>query len=155
MQLGITKDVFMGELLGGYREYLEKFNRNVLGVHRNSVYRWLSARLRWSYCSLALSHRYDRFVSRCVLTTVDPETGRRDKESQPLATLKTYVVGWGWGIFVSLRPSVRPASRVRSVALTILVGSISYLYFLSSNFRRCVVCKVYCKISKLEFLAIS
>ena len=48
------------------------------------------------------------------------------------------------GILVSLRPSiclsVRPASRVRSVAPTVLVGSISYLYILSSNFRSCVAC---------------
>ena len=62
------------------------------------------------------------------------------------------------GISVSLRPSVRPsvrpASRVRSVAPAVLVGSISYLYILSSNFRRCVVCKVLCKILKFEFLAI-
>ena len=54
------------------------------------------------------------------------------------------------GILVSLhpsvRPSVRPASRVRSVVPTVLVGSISYLYILSSNFTRCVVCKVFCKI---------
>ena len=41
-----------------------------------------------------------------------------------------------WGILVSLvRPSVRPpvlpsASRARSVALTVLVGSISYSYIL-------------------------
>ena len=42
-----------------------------------------------------------------------------------------------------------PASRVRSVAPTVLVGSISYLYILSSNFRRCVVCKVSCKICKI------
>ena len=54
----------------------------------------------------------------------------------------------------SVRPLVRPASRVRSVAPTVLVGSISYLYILSSNFRRCVVCKVSCKIPKFEFLAI-
>ena len=52
-----------------------------------------------------------------------------------------------------VRPSVRPAFRVRSVAPTVLVGSISYSYILSSNFRRCVACKVYCKISKFEFLA--
>ena len=38
------------------------------------------------------------------------------------------------GILVSLCLSVRPASRVRSVAPTVLVGSISYLYILSSNF---------------------
>ena len=62
------------------------------------------------------------------------------------------------GILVSFRPSicpsVRPASCVRSVAATVLVGSISYLYILSSNFRRCVACNVSCKISKFEFLAI-
>ena len=55
-----------------------------------------------------------------------------------------YTCCWG-GILVSLRPSVRPsvcpASCVRSVAPTVLVGSISYLYILSSNFRRCVACK--------------
>ena len=63
--------------------------------------------------------------------------------------------GGGGGILVSLRPPVctyvRPTSRVRSVAPTVLVGSISYLYILSSNFRRCVACKVSCKISKFEF----
>ena len=48
----------------------------------------------------------------------------------------------------SVCPSVRPASRVRSVVPTVLVGSISYSYILSSNFRRCVVCKVSCKISQ-------
>ena len=58
------------------------------------------------------------------------------------------------GILVSLRPSVRPASRVRSVSTTVLVGSFSYLYILSSNFRRCVSCKVFCKTLKLEFLVI-
>ena len=53
-----------------------------------------------------------------------------------------------------VRPSVRPASRVRSVAPRVLVGSISYLYILSNNFLRCVTCKVYCKILKFEYLAI-
>ena len=56
------------------------------------------------------------------------------------------------GILVSVRPSVRlfvrPASRVHCVAPTDLIGSISYLYILSSNFRRCVACKVSCKILK-------
>ena len=42
----------------------------------------------------------------------------------------------------SARPPVRPASGVRSVAPTVLVGSISYLYILSSKFRRCVVFKI-------------
>ena len=49
--------------------------------------------------------------------------------------------------------SIRPAFRVRSVAPTVMLGSISYLYNLSSNIRRCVVCKVSCNISKFEFLA--
>ena len=50
--------------------------------------------------------------------------------------------------------SVCPASCVRSVAPTVLVGSFSYVYILSSNFRRCVAWKVYCKILKFEFWAI-
>ena len=54
----------------------------------------------------------------------------------------------------SVPPSVRPAFRVRSVAPTVLVRSISYLWILSSSFRRCVVCIISCKISKFEFLAI-
>ena len=58
------------------------------------------------------------------------------------------------GGYIGFTPSVRPSSRVRSVAPTVLVGSISYLYILSSNFRRCVGYKVACKISKYEFLAI-
>ena len=53
---------------------------------------------------------------------------------------------WGVYWFHSVRLSIRPASCVRSVAPTILVGSISYLYILSSNFIRCIVCKVSCKI---------
>ena len=66
-------------------------------------------------------------------------------------------VVWGYiGFTLSVRLSVphRPASRVRSVVPTLLVGSISYLHILSSNFRRCVACKVSCKILKFEFLAI-
>ena len=49
--------------------------------------------------------------------------------------------GGGGGVywFHSVRLSVRPASGVRSVAFSVLVGSISYVYILSSNFRRCVV----------------
>ena len=55
---------------------------------------------------------------------------------------------------IKFSKDVCPASCVRSVVPTVLVGSISYLYILSSNFRRCAACKVYCKISKFEFLAI-
>ena len=45
-------------------------------------------------------------------------------------------IGFTPSVRLSVRPScVRPASRVRSVAPTVLVGSISYLYILSNNFR--------------------
>ena len=67
----------------------------------------------------------------------------------------------GVGGYIGFTPSVRPsvrlsvrASRARFVAPTVLVGSISYLCILSTNFRRCVPWKVYSKISKFEFLAI-
>ena len=65
--------------------------------------------------------------------------------NQPLT--KLYLIirsckGVYW--FLSVHPS--PASCVRSVAPTVLVGSISYLYILSSDFRRCVACKVSFKI---------
>ena len=62
--------------------------------------------------------------------------------------------GFTTSVRLSVRPSVRPASRVRSVAPSVLVGSISYSSILSSNFRRCVACKVFCKISRFVFLAI-
>ena len=44
--------------------------------------------------------------------------------------------------------SVCGQNRVRSVSSTILVGFISYLHILSSNFRRYVACKVCFKIQK-------
>ena len=64
-------------------------------------------------------------------------------DDKPLLYPPKYeVVGGYIGFTPSVRPSVcpsvHPASRVRSVAPTVLVGSISYLYILSSNFRRCV-----------------
>ena len=53
---------------------------------------------------------------------------------------------WKGGILVSPCPSVRLSicghNRVRSVSSTILVGSISYIHILSSNFRRCAAYKV-------------
>ena len=67
-------------------------------------------------------------------------------------------VGFTQSVRLSVRPSTRlsvcPASRVRSVAPTVLVGSISYLHILSSNFRRCVACNGSCKNSIFQFLAI-
>ena len=65
-----------------------------------------------------------------------------------------YYIGFTPSIRPSVCPCVRPASRVRSVAPTVLVGSIWYLHILSSNFSKCVMCKVSCKIGKFEFLAI-
>ena len=64
----------------------------------------------------------------------------------------------GGVILVSLRPSVRPFVRPSvphpvSVASTVLIGTISYLYILSSDFRGCVACKVHCQIKQFEFLA--
>ena len=50
--------------------------------------------------------------------------------------------------FHLVRLSVCGQNRVRSVSSTILIGSISYLHILSSNFRRCVVCNVCFKIQK-------
>ena len=52
---------------------------------------------------------------------------------------------WGVYWFHSIHLSVRPASSVSSVASTVLVGSISYSYILSSIFRRCAACKASCK----------
>ena len=93
-----------------------------------------------------------------------PTNGDRDKPTVNLFNLNLrfdsyyYTTKLLGGIWVSLRPSVRPsvrpASRVRSVTSTVLVGSISYLYILSSNFRRCVAYKVSSKISKFDVLAI-
>ena len=57
-------------------------------------------------------------------------------------------------VHLSVCPSIRPTSRVCSVVPTVLVGSISYLYILSSNFRRCVMCKDSCQILGFQFLAI-
>ena len=45
-----------------------------------------------------------------------------------------------------VRLSVCGQNGVRSVSSTILIGSISYLHILSSNFRRCVACNVCFKI---------
>ena len=49
---------------------------------------------------------------------------------------------------LSVRLSVCGQNRVRSVSSTILVGFMYYLHILSSNFRRCITCKVCFKIHK-------
>ena len=48
-----------------------------------------------------------------------------------------------------VRLSVCGQNRVRSVSSTILIGSLSYLHILSSNFRRCVACKCPSQNSKI------
>ena len=52
--------------------------------------------------------------------------------------------------FHLVRLSVCGQNRVRSVSSTILIGFISYLHILSSNFRRCVACNVCFKILKIR-----
>ena len=58
------------------------------------------------------------------------------KKSRKLDCIAT---GFIYDDAVNFTVDVRPASRVRSVAPTVLVGSISYLYILFSNFRMCCV----------------
>ena len=66
---------------------------------------------------------------------------------------------WGGytGFTLSVCPYVRLSvcgqNRVRSVSSTILVGFISYLHILSSNFRRCVACNACFKIQNFEIFA--
>ena len=51
----------------------------------------------------------------------------------------------------SIRPSDRSASRVCSVALQFWIDLfLIFIYTLSNNFRRCDVCKVYCKIEQFK-----
>ena len=73
---------------------------------------------------------------------------------------------WGWWFETPSRPLWRHCNgwvdqyliklhACRCCRQCILcVGSISYLYILSSNFRRCVACKVSSQILKFEFFAI-
>ena len=63
------------------------------------------------------------------------------------------VEGGYTGFTMSICPSICGQNRGHSVSSTILTESISYLHILSSNFRRCVVCKVFIKIKKFEVLA--
>ena len=67
------------------------------------------------------------------------------------------VVGEYIGFSLSVRPCVRPSvvpHPVPSVARKVLVGFILYSYILSSNFRRCVACKVFCQIWKYSIFVI-
>ena len=55
-------------------------------------------------------------------------------------------------ICLSVHVSICAQNCVRSVSSTILVGSSSYLHILSSNFRRCVSCKVCFNIRRFQIL---
>ena len=57
------------------------------------------------------------------------------------------------GGYTGITLSVCGQNCVRSVSSTILIGSISYLHILSSNFRSCVTCNARFKIKKFEILA--
>ena len=61
---------------------------------------------------------------------------------------------WKGGILVSPCLSVCCVQNgVHFVSSTILIKSIAYFHILSSNFRRCVACKVYFKIQKFEIFS--
>ena len=89
----------------------------------------ISASVCFSYYFLCSSEEYPPFPGCCFLYPRHNE-----------------VVGGYIGFTPSVCLYIRPASSVRSVAPTVLIGSISYLYILSSNFWRCVACKISCKI---------
>ena len=79
-----------------------------------------------------------------------------EEDKKEEASMQCSLLHGSWDQILQRSPSVCPSvcgqNRVRSVSSTILVGSISYLHILSSNFRRCVACKVYCKVPKFESL---
>ena len=98
--------------------------------------------------------------------TASPVTSASSMVSQYLSQCwliippaSTKLKGGYTGITLSVCPSVRLSvcgqNRVRSVSSTILIGSISYLHILSSNFRRCVACNARFKIKKFVTLTLS
>ena len=67
----------------------------------------------------------------------------------PLNKVEGRYTGFTLSVRLSVRLSVCGQNRVRSVSSTLLIGSISYLHILSSNFRRRrVTCKDFIKIKK-------
>ena len=92
---------------------------------------WSVELKKWSPCHYRDSHYKDNMTSRPFYLILPPHN--------------EVVEG-----YICFTPSVSPTSRVCSVAPTVLGGSISYLYLLSSRFA---VSKLFRKISKFEFLA--
>ena len=93
----------------------------------------------------------------CLVTYTDPPRVFRRFKRRSCLLYPPLQRSWKGGILVSPCPSVRLSvcgqNRVRSVSSTILIGSISYVHILSSNFRRCVACNARFKIQKFELLA--
>ena len=67
-----------------------------------------------------------------------------------LYPLLNKVEGRYTGFTLSIRLSVCGQNCVRPVSSTILARSISYLHISSSNFRMCVVCKIFFNIKIIE-----
>ena len=134
------------------------------GLHSFYLFCDYSPWPRWLVQSISFACRLWGFTGHFLPERTRQEDGARQEIGRKLSIVINYTPAqrscWGGGggggglyWFHSVRPSVRPASRVRSVAPAVLVGSISYLHILSNNFRRCVACEVSCKISKFVFLA--
>ena len=104
------------------------------------------------------------FSEDAVMKTINRNWWKRSRKITARRWLHKYVgaecgaSSFTWYLYqmcdTDVRPSVRPAFRVRSVAPRVLVGSISCVYISSSNIRRCVVCKVSCKNSKFFWFGI-
>ena len=110
-------------------------------IHTQDRKRWLPT-MHVALCLCSYEWYITAWKSRYTITSSsDVYMLLQQTHDYTLRTTKGGYIG-------SVRPSrVRPASHVRSVAPKVLVGSISYLYIVSSNFRRCVVYKGSCKIS--------
>ena len=89
-------------------------------------------------------------VSDCASAIYDSWICSYDKYTKSLIVSLYPPLQWSWkGYWFHLvQLSVCGQNRVRSVSSAILIGSILYLYILSSNFRRCVVCNGCFKIQK-------
>ena len=73
----------------------------------------------------------NQLLSQLLFSLIIPPTSTKLKGGYTCFTLS---------VCPSVHLSVCGQNRVRSVSSTILIGSISYLHILSSNFRRCVAC---------------
>ena len=113
-----------------YFSSLKPFGRSFAPAHDNKI--------AWVLVSGGLTQLLSCVVYPISVNSFGPSDALwRQRAWSSLYPPHNEVVGWGGGVywFHSVRPSVRPsrvrpASRVRSVASTVLVGSISYLCIL-------------------------